>query len=652
MTYTYVGGIAGCLDGSSTINNCSFSGTLTGTSTSINLTFGGIVGYSKGTSNISNCCVSAAVSATVTGTGAGTNHAGGIIGSDSGNTSILTNVYYLESASYQGYSNTADTADIHAVSDFSTGYVAWSLQNPAGTSQATLVWGQTLGASGDLAPVLISDATGEADKQVYQLLFYDTNGTSLLNTCYANNSGTTIDFPDPGTGNNWMNGSTEFTSSSLVTNNLSLVKTAIPYSGGGGGGSSTPTMTGISVKPVIISPGQILTAADFDMTGQPDGATVYYSTDGVTYTTTPPSFEETGTYTVYIKITASGYQDYTTTTTVTVKANDDGRSVTLFPLDDTGTQPTALPGGGYGYAYSYNLGTALSTASTTDATGLDDTLSASSITGYTINSIDDPYGLLADGQDAPTIDEQGLFSCFLNYAAASPTGQTAAKTSADSGTLTETTATASTQSTNNLASVTAADDTIDTNINSSDTVMLTAAVVINVTLNSGDITPITLDIEVPQELYNVTYRTHIQNLGWEESFAENGNLSGTQGQSLRLEAIEIQMDTDYDLGVSYRTHVQNLGWEENYVSDGQESGTDGQGLRLEAIELSLTGADTDYFDIYYQVHVQNLGWLDWASNGDPAGSAGFGYRLEGIRIVVVPKGSDAPGVTENCFVEQ
>ncbi|MBC3890002.1 hypothetical protein GH810_17020, partial [Acetobacterium paludosum] len=37
-------------------------------------------------------------------------------------------------------------------------------------------------------------------------------------------------------------------------------------------------------------------------------------------------------------------------------------------------------------------------------------------------------------------------------------------------------------------------------------------------------------------------------------------------------------------------------------------------------------------------------------NGESAGTAGFAYRLEGIRIMVVPKGTAAPGSTDQAFI--
>lgn len=59
-----------------------------------------------------------------------------------------------------------------------------------------------------------------------------------------------------------------------------------------------------------------------------------------------------------------------------------------------------------------------------------------------------------------------------------------------------------------------------------------------------------------------------------------GELSGTEGRSLRLGGIEINVDPKgYDLGIAYQTQVENDGWLA-IVNDGETSGTVGQGLRL------------------------------------------------------------------------
>lgn len=145
----------------------------------------------------------------------------------------------------------------------------------------------------------------------------------------------------------------------------------------------------------------------------------------------------------------------------------------------------------------------------------------------------------------------------------------------------------------------------------------------------------------------IKYRTHVQNIGWQGEKAD-GEISGTTGQSLRLEAIKIQLSSSIDGGIVYKTHVQDYGWQ-NFVENGQASGTSGQSKRLEAIQMQLTGNAMNQYDLYYRVHAQNFGWLGWAKNGESAGTAGYSYRLEGIQIVLVPKGGNAPGSTSKHY---
>jgi len=147
---------------------------------------------------------------------------------------------------------------------------------------------------------------------------------------------------------------------------------------------------------------------------------------------------------------------------------------------------------------------------------------------------------------------------------------------------------------------------------------------------------------------HVSYQSHVQDIGW-QGFVSDGAISGTSGESKRLEAIQIQLDNG-NTGISYRTHVQDYGWM-SWVSNGAMSGTSGESKRLEAIEIQLTGDAASIYDIYYRVHAQNIGWMGWAKNGESSGTAGFAYRLEAIQIVLVPKGGAAPGTTDQAFVD-
>ena len=155
---------------------------------------------------------------------------------------------------------------------------------------------------------------------------------------------------------------------------------------------------------------------------------------------------------------------------------------------------------------------------------------------------------------------------------------------------------------------------------------------------------------VPKKTYvpSVSYRTHIQGIGWQD-WKKDGDMSGTSGQSKRLEAINIKLsDIPYDGAICYRVHVQTYGWQ-RVVNNGEMAGTSGEGKRLEAIQIYLTGEMADYYDVYYQTHIQNYGWSGWATNGEMCGSQGYAYRLEGIRIKLAKKGEAAPGNTANPF---
>lgn len=136
----------------------------------------------------------------------------------------------------------------------------------------------------------------------------------------------------------------------------------------------------------------------------------------------------------------------------------------------------------------------------------------------------------------------------------------------------------------------------------------------------------------------VSYRTHIQTFGWENTWRQNGAMSGTSGLAKRLEGIEIQVAGNSGLGIQYTTHCQSYGWLP-WSANGDMNGTQGEAKRLEAIKIQLTGADKDKYDVYYRVHAQSYGWLGWAQNGAPAGTAGYAKRLEGIQVVVVKKGA-------------
>lgn len=123
----------------------------------------------------------------------------------------------------------------------------------------------------------------------------------------------------------------------------------------------------------------------------------------------------------------------------------------------------------------------------------------------------------------------------------------------------------------------------------------------------------------------IQYRAHCQNKGW-MSWVGDGQVAGTTGQQLRLEAIQI----DAPFEVRAKAHIQNLGWQDyGVINKNTVIGTTGKGLRLEC--LCLKGK------FKYRLHLQGTGWTCW-TNADgicTLGSVGQGLRVEAIQIQLI-----------------
>ena len=147
----YVGGVVGYNAG--TVENCANTSDVTGTGSGNYIYVGGVVGDNNG-GTVTNCYNTGSVS--------GNNQVGGVAGY---NTSTVTNCYYLDTTASTGIgsnSGTATNVTSKTSPQFSSGEVAWRLQNGQAEGSGQ-VWGQTIGT--DTAPVFTTDGS----KQVIQL---------------------------------------------------------------------------------------------------------------------------------------------------------------------------------------------------------------------------------------------------------------------------------------------------------------------------------------------------------------------------------------------------------------------------------------------------------------------------------------------------
>ncbi|MDR2973785.1 MAG: hypothetical protein LBV00_03580, partial [Propionibacteriaceae bacterium] len=150
---------------------------------------------------------------------------------------------------------------------------------------------------------------------------------------------------------------------------------------------------------------------------------------------------------------------------------------------------------------------------------------------------------------------------------------------------------------------------------------------------------------------SLSYSAHVAEVGWQKA-DHDGNVAGTTGQSLRLEAMKVALEgAPAGSKVSYSLYQRGGGWQPE-VSNGGQAGTTGRSLATEGARFNLSGPIATTHDIWYRSHVSNIGWLDWTKNGDPSGASAMGEQLEAVQVLVVPKSFPAPGATSQPYRDE
>jgi hypothetical protein len=171
--------------------------------------------------------------------------------------------------------------------------------------------------------------------------------------------------------------------------------------------------------------------------------------------------------------------------------------------------------------------------------------------------------------------------------------------------------------------------------------IFSAILMLFVVLSSGVFAADEDTVATAAEAVGVRYTTHIQDKGWESTWKTNGALSGTVGESLRLEALRVELTGTLPTGANIQTyvHVQDEG-DLGPFAMGTVAGTEGKSLRLESVKLVLDKLPG--YVLKYNVQVENKGWLkdendttNWFVGGEAAGTTGESLRLEAIKIVLI-----------------
>lgn len=110
--------------------------------------------------------------------------------------------------------------------------------------------------------------------------------------------------------------------------------------------------------------------------------------------------------------------------------------------------------------------------------------------------------------------------------------------------------------------------------------------------------------------------------------------------------LDIAVTSEYTGAVKYRTYTTN-GWS-RYTTTTDTSVTKG---KIQAVSAVLTEELAQHYDLYYRVHITDGIWLDWACNGQMAGSKNLAQRINAISVSLVAKGGKAPGKTKRPTLE-
>lgn len=135
------------------------------------------------------------------------------------------------------------------------------------------------------------------------------------------------------------------------------------------------------------------------------------------------------------------------------------------------------------------------------------------------------------------------------------------------------------------------------------------------------------------------YGIHVQGKGWSNYFADNAyGMAPAGGYITAIRATLHNQPSGMSGTIEYQVNLSGSGWLD-WQADAGEAGNALGVMPLEAVCMRLTGELAEHYDVYYSV-LQDNAWTDWVKNGQEAGKAGVGLRVDGVRISVARKQAD------------
>lgn len=135
--------------------------------------------------------------------------------------------------------------------------------------------------------------------------------------------------------------------------------------------------------------------------------------------------------------------------------------------------------------------------------------------------------------------------------------------------------------------------------------------------------PVNIPTKQPWE-YNITYRTHTHEYGWFD-WVGDGEISGTKGLSLAIDAIQIEGGMNSGILPTYQLNI-DINGETGVCKFGEVCGAEDKGRNAYAIKINCEKK------MKYRVYRQKKGWSKWAKNNQWTEGADEKLRIEAIQI--------------------
>lgn len=142
---------------------------------------------------------------------------------------------------------------------------------------------------------------------------------------------------------------------------------------------------------------------------------------------------------------------------------------------------------------------------------------------------------------------------------------------------------------------------------------------------------------------SVRYKVDYKGVGW-SPWKKNGKAAGKAKWSGELQRLRVEASGPYTGGIKYKVRLAGAKKWQAWSKNGAEAGKNTKAA--EAVKVKLTGKLAKHYHVYYKVYSADRGWLGWARDGQHAGTGTHRYPIGALRVVLVKKGSAAPGSTK------